>query len=111
MPYVELPDRPRGLVRRFAWWYSRRRFTAAVDPVRAAARHSGVLLAMGAFEMVAWAFNPVTRDTDPPPEVAAALNWAERASLPVAELEDTATLRLALAACAAISPASRPRLQ
>ena len=47
-----------------------------------------------------WAFNPATRDTDPPPEIAAALDWAERASLPVADLEDTATVRLALAACA-----------
>jgi hypothetical protein len=46
------------------------------------------------------AFNPATRDTDPPPEVAAALDWAELAALPVAELEDTATVRLALAACA-----------
>ena len=46
------------------------------------------------------AFNPATRDTDPPPEIAAALDWAERASLPVAELEDTSTVRLALAACA-----------
>jgi hypothetical protein len=26
-----------------------------------------------------WAFNPATRDTDPPPELAAALDWAERA--------------------------------
>jgi hypothetical protein len=34
------------------------------------------------------------------PEIAAALEWAERASLPAAELEDTATVRLALAACA-----------
>ena len=47
-----------------------------------------------------WAFNPATRDTGPPPEIAAALDWAERASLPVADLEDTATVRLALAACA-----------
>jgi hypothetical protein len=47
-----------------------------------------------------WAFNPATRDTDPPPEIADALDWAERASLPVAELEDTATVRLALGACA-----------
>jgi hypothetical protein len=50
--------------------------------------------------LFAWAFNPATRDTSPPPEIAAALDWAERASLPVAELEDTATMRLALAACA-----------
>jgi integrase len=50
--------------------------------------------------LFAWAFSPATRDTSPPPEIAAALDWAERASLPVAELEDTATVRLALAACA-----------
>ena len=46
-----------------------------------------------------WAFNPATRQLDPPPETAAALDWAERVSLPVADLEDTATVRLALAAC------------
>jgi len=50
--------------------------------------------------LFAWAFNPATREATPPPEIAAALDWAERASLPVAELEDTATVRLALAACA-----------
>jgi hypothetical protein len=50
--------------------------------------------------LLPWAFNLATHDTDPPPEIAAALDWAERASLPVAELEDTATVRLALAACA-----------
>jgi hypothetical protein len=50
--------------------------------------------------LFAWAFNPATRDTSPPPEIADALGWAERASLPVAGLEDTATVRLALAACA-----------
>jgi hypothetical protein len=46
-----------------------------------------------------WAFNPATRDSDPPEKIADALGWAERASLPVAELEDTATVRLALGAC------------
>ena len=50
--------------------------------------------------LFAWAFNPATRDTGPPPEIAAVLDWAERASLPVADLEDTATVRLALTACA-----------
>ena len=40
---------------------------------------------------------PATR---PPPQIAAALDWAARASLPVTELEETATVRLALAACA-----------
>ena len=48
-----------------------------------------------------WAFNPATRETTPPPHIAAALDWAERASLPVTDLEDTATVRLALGACAA----------
>jgi integrase len=47
-----------------------------------------------------WAFNPATRDLPTPPEIAAALDWAASASLPVADLEDTATVRLALAACA-----------
>jgi hypothetical protein len=47
-----------------------------------------------------WAFNPATRETSPPEKITAALGWAERASLPVAELEDTATVRLALGACA-----------
>jgi integrase len=47
-----------------------------------------------------WAFNPATRPLDPPPQIAAALLWAEAASPPVAGLEDTATVRLALAACA-----------
>jgi hypothetical protein len=50
--------------------------------------------------LFAWAFNPATRHLDPPPAIAAALDWAARASLPVADLEDTATVRLALAACA-----------
>jgi len=50
--------------------------------------------------LFSWAFNPATRDLDPPPQIAAALDWAERASLPVADLEDTATVRLALGACA-----------
>ena len=47
-----------------------------------------------------WAFNPATRDQVPPPQIAAALDWAARGSLPVSALEDTATARQALAACA-----------
>jgi len=47
-----------------------------------------------------WAFNPATRGQDPPPDIAAALDWAARASLPVAELHEPATVRLGLAACA-----------
>jgi len=50
--------------------------------------------------LFSWAFNPATRDTSPPPKIAAALDWAARGSLPITELEDTATVRLALAACA-----------
>jgi integrase len=47
-----------------------------------------------------WAFNPATRDQVPPLQIAAALDWAARASLPVSALEDTATARQALVACA-----------
>jgi integrase len=50
--------------------------------------------------LFSWAFNPATRSITPPPQIAAALDWAERASLPVAYLEDTANVRLALGACA-----------
>jgi hypothetical protein len=32
--------------------------------------------------LFAWAFNPATREQDPPPETADALGWAARASLP-----------------------------
>ena len=49
---------------------------------RSRARPSRKVLRQALF---AWAFNPATRDTDPPPEIAAALDWAERASLPVAD--------------------------
>jgi hypothetical protein len=45
--------------------------------------------------LFACASNAATREQAPPPEIAAALGWAERASLPVGELEDTATVRLA----------------
>jgi integrase len=47
-----------------------------------------------------WAFNPTTRETDPPREITTALGWAARASLPLSALEDPATVRLALGACA-----------
>jgi hypothetical protein len=33
----------------------------------------------------AWAFNPATHDSDLPEKIAEAVDWAERASLPVAE--------------------------
>jgi integrase len=50
--------------------------------------------------LFSWAFNSATHHTDPPPAIAAALDWAARASLPVAALEDTVTVRVALGACA-----------
>jgi integrase len=50
--------------------------------------------------LFAWAFNPATRDQEPPKEITAALEWAARASLPLSSLEDPATVRLALGACA-----------
>jgi len=50
--------------------------------------------------LFAWAFNPATRQTDPPREIALALGWAARASLPVTALDDPATVRVALGACA-----------
>lgn len=45
-----------------------------------------------------WAFNP-SASGQPPAEVAAALHWAERASLPVSVLENPAIVRAALDAC------------
>ena len=51
--------------------------------------------------LFSWAFNPATRDITPPTRIDAALDWAERASLLVTDLEDTANVRLALGACAA----------
>jgi integrase len=50
--------------------------------------------------LFAWAFNPATRDTDPPRDIALALGWAARASLPLSALDDPATVRVALGACA-----------
>ncbi|HVU73224.1 MAG TPA: carboxymuconolactone decarboxylase family protein [Mycobacteriales bacterium] len=49
-PTVPLIDEPRGLLRRLAWRYSRKTFGKVVDPVRANAHHTGVLLASGALE-------------------------------------------------------------
>ena len=47
-----------------------------------------------------WAFNPGTRNLTPPDETAGALAWIAAASLPVTALEEAATIRLALDACA-----------
>jgi alkylhydroperoxidase family enzyme len=50
MANVELVDHPKRIVPRLAIRYSRRKFKTEVDPVRAAANHSGMLIAMGALE-------------------------------------------------------------
>jgi integrase len=47
-----------------------------------------------------WAFNPGTRDREPPAEITAALDWASSVSLPITALDSPATVRRALAACA-----------
>jgi alkylhydroperoxidase family enzyme len=51
MATVELMERPRGLIRRMAWWYSKRVFGAVPEPTRAAAIHKGVTISWGAVEM------------------------------------------------------------
>lgn len=51
-PTIPLMDRPTGLLRRYAWRYSRKAFGKVVDPVRANGHHTGVLLAGGAMETV-----------------------------------------------------------
>lgn len=53
MAYITLAERPQGLLSRFGFWYSRRRVGTVMDPIRAAAGHAGVLLAMGAIEWAA----------------------------------------------------------
>jgi len=53
MAHVRLIACPRGVLRRYAWRYSRRAFGSVVEPVRAAAHHGGVLVAAGAIEMAA----------------------------------------------------------
>jgi alkylhydroperoxidase family enzyme len=52
MAHVTLVSRPEGLLQRYAWRYSRKMFGRAVEPVQAAAHHSGVLMASGALETV-----------------------------------------------------------
>lgn len=51
---VSLVDRPRGLLRRYAWRFSRKKMAGQIaDPLRALAHHGGVLTANGVLEMVA----------------------------------------------------------
>jgi alkylhydroperoxidase family enzyme len=51
-PVVPLIDEPRGLLRRYAWRFSKKKFGTIADPLRAAAHHTGVLMASGAMETV-----------------------------------------------------------
>jgi alkylhydroperoxidase family enzyme len=53
MAYVPLLDHPKGLVPKIAIRYARRRFGRDVEPVGAAAHHSGVLIAAGVVETTA----------------------------------------------------------
>ncbi len=53
MANVQLLDHPKGVVPRVASSYARRRFGRDVEPVAAAAHHSGVLVAAGLMETVA----------------------------------------------------------
>lgn len=53
MANVSLVEHPKGLIPRIAGGYSRRRFGRDVEPVQAAAHHSGVLVAAGLLETAA----------------------------------------------------------
>jgi alkylhydroperoxidase family enzyme len=50
MAHVPLQEHPKGAVPRLATGYTKRRFGRTVEPLEAAAHHSGVLVAMGALE-------------------------------------------------------------
>src|SRR5260370_36842213 len=54
--------------------------------------------------LFAWAFNPGTRDLDPPANIAAALSWVAATSQPVTALDAPATIRAILGACARTRP-------
>ena len=53
MAYVALSDKADRMIPKIALRYSKRRFGRVVEPVAAAAHHSGVLLAMGSIETAA----------------------------------------------------------
>jgi len=50
MAYVALIEKPKGLIPRLAFRYSRRRFGRDVEPAAVCAHHSGVLVAVGLLE-------------------------------------------------------------
>ena len=51
MAHVTLVQKPKGLLQRYAWRYSRKAFHKVPEPTRALAVHGGVLMASGALEM------------------------------------------------------------
>ncbi|HXW32617.1 MAG TPA: carboxymuconolactone decarboxylase family protein [Acidimicrobiales bacterium] len=50
MAYVTMVERPKGIIRRGAAIYARRRFGRPVEPAMAASHHNGVLVSMGVME-------------------------------------------------------------
>jgi alkylhydroperoxidase family enzyme len=50
MAHVQLVEKPKGLLQRYAWRYTRKTFGKVVEPTQALAVHKGVLLAAGALE-------------------------------------------------------------
>jgi alkylhydroperoxidase family enzyme len=53
MAHVSLVEKPKGLVPKGAFLYAKKRFGRDVEPVAAAAHHSGVLVASGLLETAA----------------------------------------------------------
>ena len=51
MAYLPLVEKPKGVLQRYAFRYSRKQFGKVVEPVQAVAHHSGVTIASGALEM------------------------------------------------------------
>jgi alkylhydroperoxidase family enzyme len=52
MAHVQLVEKPKGFLQRYAWRYSRKVFGKVVEPTQALAIHRGTLLASGALETV-----------------------------------------------------------
>jgi alkylhydroperoxidase family enzyme len=50
MAHIPLVEEPKGIIPRLSFRYAKRRFGRIVEPLAAAAHHSGVLLAVGALE-------------------------------------------------------------
>ncbi|MFL6239585.1 MAG: carboxymuconolactone decarboxylase family protein [Actinomycetes bacterium] len=50
---MTLVEKPKGLLQRYAWRYTRKTFGKVVEPTQALANHNGLLLASGVLEMTA----------------------------------------------------------